>query len=119
MNTKVNRTESLPMRVIASLLVLVCVVLGIIGLVVPLIPGVLFLAIAAVLVVRRFPSLRLRLSHHGAIGRHLDRTDAFLDLPLPAKLQVGAWFCVKLVLDGLALVESLVTKLLSPAPSKG
>lgn len=113
MRTRPALTEDLPGRLAAYAIVIVCVVVGVAGLVLPIIPGLLFLAIAAVLVARRFPSLAHRLRSHRTMGRHFDSADRFVDLSLAQQLLVGALFCAKMVLQGAALVCSVGGKLLN------
>jgi uncharacterized membrane protein YbaN (DUF454 family) len=108
---KAKTPVSLPAKIIACVTVVACVAIGIIGLVLPIIPGLLFLAIAVVIVARHVPWLEARLRRHRGIGKHLDRSNAFLSLSLPAKMQVAGLLCVKMLLDGLAFLSAVVGRL--------
>jgi len=44
---------------------------------------------------------------------YLDSTDGFLALTLPKKIQFGALLCLKMLIDAVAYVVSLVAKLVS------
>lgn len=112
MNTETAASTSLPGKVLAGLLVVALVLLGLVGLVLPFIPGLLFLLIAAVLVSRNFPTIDVWLRRNRAFGRHMEWADTFYALPLTEKVQLGFWVCAKIVLDSLALVGSAVMKAL-------
>lgn len=100
-----------PVRAAACVLVAVCLVLGVIGLILPVIPGLLLLVIAAWLAARQFPVLERRLRRHPTVGAYLDRADSFVELSPGSKLKVGALLCVKLLLDGVALVGAVASRL--------
>jgi uncharacterized membrane protein YbaN (DUF454 family) len=98
-------------KITALVLVLACVVIGLFGLVLPIIPGLLFLAIAAFIAAKHFPSVDARLRAHRAIDKHLNNADRFRNLSLPAKVQIAGWLCLKMMVDGLVLVRSFLAKL--------
>ncbi|MEM7098245.1 MAG: DUF454 family protein [Pseudomonadota bacterium] len=50
--------------------------IGMIGLLIPVIPGILFLFLAAALFAQLCPSLRHRLGRHPRLARFFDRIDA-------------------------------------------
>lgn len=108
-----GRTAGLPARLLAGLVVLACLALGIIGLILPIIPGVLFLAIAVLVGARYFPWVAARLKEHGRVGSLLDRSERALDLPLGAQLRLAGLVCLKGVLDGLRFVGGAAAKLLA------
>lgn len=103
------------MKMLAGVLVLAFLAIGLVGLILPIIPGLLFLAIAGFIVLTYFPSVDERLRQYPAIGKHLDDVDRFRNLSLPRKVQVAGLLCVKVLLDGLALVASLVARLRGPS----
>jgi hypothetical protein len=102
-------------KVIACVLVLACVALGVVGLVLPIIPGLLFLAIAAFIAARHFPRVDARLRRHRAIVKHLNHADRFRHLSIPRKMRLAGWLSVKMLLDSVALVGSFVAKLGAPS----
>jgi uncharacterized membrane protein YbaN (DUF454 family) len=99
----------------ASLLIVACVVIGVAGLVLPIIPGLLFLAIAALIAARHFPSIEARLRRHRAVREHLGIADRFRHLDLAAKAQVVGWLCVRTFVGALAFVASLIAKVRAAA----
>jgi uncharacterized membrane protein YbaN (DUF454 family) len=107
---KTDIVGSLSGKLIACVLVVACVAVGAIGLVLPIIPGLLFLAIAAFIAARHFPSIDALLRRNRAIGKHINRADAFLHLSLAGKFQLAGWLCAKMLLDSLALIGSLAAK---------
>ena len=117
MNTKANFAPTLSAKLIAVLVAVALVMLGVLGLVLPFIPGLLLLLIAAVLVARHFPSIDGWLRKNRAFGRHMEWADTFYDLPLLEKVQLGSWVCLKIVLDSLALVGGAITKMLKAVTS--
>ncbi len=98
-------------KITSFVLMLACAAIGVVGLVLPIIPGLLFLAIAAFFAAKHFPSVDARLRAHRGISRHLDNADRFRNLSLPAKVQVAGWLFLKMVVEGLTLVKSFVAKL--------
>jgi uncharacterized membrane protein YbaN (DUF454 family) len=108
---KAKMPSSFTDKIAVFAVVAACLVLGAIGLVLPVIPGLLFLAIAVALVIRPFPSLDARLRRHRAIGKQLDRSDAFLELGLTDQIKAVALLSLKMVLDTLAFIAALPSKL--------
>jgi uncharacterized membrane protein YbaN (DUF454 family) len=108
---KAKIPSSLTAKIAACAIVITCAAIGAVGLVLPIIPGLLFLGIAAVVLARQFPWLESRLRRHRVFGKHLDRSDAFLRLTLAAQLKVAALLCLKLLLDTLALIAALASRL--------
>jgi uncharacterized membrane protein YbaN (DUF454 family) len=102
-------------KIVACALVLALVVVGVIGLVVPIIPGLLFLAIAAFVAAKRFPSVDAQLRRSRTLREYLDKAQRASTLGLPAKVQLAAWFFVKTFIDGVAFIASLLAKLRAPA----
>lgn len=61
------------MKLIATAVIAFLVVLGVLGLLLPIIPGLLFLAIAAVVAASYFPTVERLLGRNRTLARHLDR----------------------------------------------
>jgi uncharacterized membrane protein YbaN (DUF454 family) len=119
MNTKANRIDVLPSKLLACLLALVCVVVGTVGLVLPIIPGFLFLILAVLIVARHFPTIETWLRKSRRFDRHMDRADSFMELPVLDKVRVSGLICVKIVLDTLAFVGGVAGKVLDFAAGRG
>lgn len=113
-----HRIAQLPVKLAACAVLVLCLVLGVAGLVLPIIPGLLFLAFAALIASRHFPATGSWLRRNRTLGRHLDTADAFVDLNLTGKLQLAIWMGAKMMLDGIALVGTLGAKLANTAWAK-
>lgn len=72
----------------------ICVLLGIIGLLVPGIPGVVFFLGAAWAYGRSSERLRQRLLHHPLIGRHIVAWEKHRVVPVKAKILAGLMMSV-------------------------
>jgi uncharacterized membrane protein YbaN (DUF454 family) len=68
-----NDTPGASLKFVAAAVVLVCLVLGVLGVLLPIIPGGLFFAIAAVIAANHFPGVDAWLHRNRTIGRYLDR----------------------------------------------
>jgi len=115
MKTKANFFENLSAKLIACLFILICLAVGVVGLILPIIPGLLFLAIAAIIVARYFPLMECWLRKSPTMGRYLDTTDGFLDLTFLGKVRFGSLLCVKILIDGIVFTISLTRKLVNLA----
>lgn len=118
MKTESSLSTKPPIKLIAGICALLCIALGLVGLVLPILPGLLFLAIAAVIMARNFPSMDLWMRKNRTLNRHLDGADGFLSLSTPQKLRYCGWFCLKVVLDTIALAGSLATSLVQPSADR-
>lgn len=112
MMTRPRPTASLSAKLKTCFLVLLCFVLGVAGLILPIIPGLLFLAIAALIVAKSFPWTERWLRRNGRLGGYLDRTDRFLGLSFWQQTQIGGLVLLKALLDGLELAISVFARLL-------
>jgi uncharacterized membrane protein YbaN (DUF454 family) len=111
MKMKTMPIESLPAKLLAGIAVLACLVVGAVGLVLPIIPGLLFLAIGGVIIAKVFPSIERKFRSTRRIGRQLDRADSFFELSPLQKLQLGGLIGAKILLDTLDFLASSANKL--------
>jgi uncharacterized membrane protein YbaN (DUF454 family) len=102
-------------KLIAVLVILICLAVGAVGLVLPIVPGLLFLLIAALVAARYSPRVDRMLRRNRTISGYLDSTDGFAALPVAKKIQFGALLCLKMLIDGIALVISTGARLLRVA----
>ena len=109
---RAKRLHTVSVKLIACALVLAFVAIGAIGVVLPIIPGLLFLAIAAFIAARHFPSIDARLRKHRAIARRMHWADRFTALDFTAKVRVAGWLCAKMVIDAVALIVSVARRLI-------
>jgi uncharacterized membrane protein YbaN (DUF454 family) len=61
------------LKLVAALAVLTLVAIGLLGLLLPIIPGLLFLGIATVIAAHYFPGVDAWLHRNRTVGRFLDR----------------------------------------------
>lgn len=90
-------------KLFALVLVLLCVAIGVAGLILPVIPGLLFLAFAMLIAARLFPPLGRRLRRSATFAPYMDRADHVARLSLQGKLKFALWFSVKIVWDSFVL----------------
>ena len=115
MSSEIRTLDHVTTKLIACAVIVACLLLGAIGLLLPLLPGLLFLAIAAAVAAKLSPAFASTLRRNATIAGYLDRTDGFLELPLGKKIQVGCLLCVKMLVDGVALLVSGVMRLVKAA----
>lgn len=115
MTVETESPQSLPVKLIAAVVVAACLILGIAGLILPLLPGALFLAIAAVIAARHWPALDQLLRRNATASRYLDEANAAATLPLGEKARLACLLCVRALVDGVTLLISAVTKLVRTA----
>jgi len=115
MQTDSPAFDNVSTKLIAAGVIAVCLLLGVAGLILPLIPGLLFLAIAAVVAARLSPKFAETLRRNDTLRGYIDRTAGFDDLPLDQKLKLAGLLCLKVVLDGVAFVVATVMRLMKAA----
>ena len=115
MQTETNFFDNVSTKVIACGVIVVCLLLGVAGLILPLIPGLLFLGVAAIVAAKLSPKFGDMLRQNDTLRGYLDRTDGFADLPLPKKIQLAGLLFVKMLIDGVAFLIAGVMKLVKAA----
>lgn len=115
MQTDTHAFDNVSTKLIAAGVIVVCLLLGLAGLILPLIPGLLFLAIAAIVAARLSPRFAQTLRQNDALRGYLDRTEGFADLPLEQKIKLTGLLFVKALIDGVAFLVAGVMKLLKAA----
>jgi uncharacterized membrane protein YbaN (DUF454 family) len=115
MQTEANSFDNLPTKLIAGAVIVACLALGAIGLILPIIPGLLFLAIAAFVAAKLSPNFARWLRQNEKIRGYLDRTEGLVDLPLGKKVQAACLLFVKMLIDGVALLVGAVMRLVKAA----
>jgi uncharacterized membrane protein YbaN (DUF454 family) len=107
--------DNVSTKLIAAGVIVVCLLLGFAGLILPLIPGLLFLAIAAVVAAKLSPRFAETLRQNETLRGYLDRTEGFAALPLDQKIKLAGLLFVKAIIDGVAFLVAGVMKLLKAA----
>jgi uncharacterized membrane protein YbaN (DUF454 family) len=107
--------DNISTKLIACGVIAVCLLLGLAGLILPLLPGLLFIAIAAIVAAKLSPKFGAMLRQNDTLRGYLDRTDGFAALPLAQKVQLAGLLFLKMLIDGVSLLVAGVMKLLKAA----
>ena len=102
-------------KVIAVAVIVACVTLGVVGLLLPIVPGLLFLAIAAVVAARLSPSFANTLRQNATLAGYLDKADGIAALPLGQRIRLVALLGVKMLIDGIALLVTAAMRVVKAA----
>jgi uncharacterized membrane protein YbaN (DUF454 family) len=95
-------------KLLALLFLGLCLALGVLGVLLPLLPGVVFFGFAALIAAWLCPPLRQVLQRQPQLSPYLDATDGFVALPWRRRLRVIGWVGLKFVVDSFRLlVEAL------------
>ena len=76
-----------------------CMILGFIGLVVPLMPGFIFFAIGTLCLASASPFIARQLAKQPRLGRFLARLETAKDLPLTTRAKVTLWAAAEIFVD--------------------
>ena len=104
---------SLTTKLIACLLIVLCFAVGAVGLILPIIPGLLFLAIALMLIASFFPAVDRQLRKSRTMRSYLDSADGFSGLSFAKKIQYGCLLCLRVFVDTIAFCVYAISRLLS------
>lgn len=104
---------SLFIKVLALVFLLLCVAIGMAGIILPVIPGLLFLALAVLIAARIFPPLGRRLRRNTTFAPYMEKTDHFASLSLQGKVKFSGWFAVKILWDSCVLAVHYVGKFIT------
>jgi len=115
MQSETRTLDDVTAKLIACAVIVACLALGAIGLLLPLIPGLLFLAVAATVAARLSPGFESTLRRNATLAGYLDRTNGFLELPLGQMIRVACLLSVRMLVDGIALLVAGVMKLVKAA----
>ena len=99
-------------KLILLCLALVFLGLGILGLILPVIPGLLFLFLAAVLAARLSPACDYMLRRNRHMARGLDAGNKMFRLSPWDQLKVMFWGSIKITIDCIDWILNLVAGLL-------
>jgi len=101
-------------KAVVAVLMVCCLVIGVLGLLLPIIPGLVFLFIAAFLLARlsgRFESL---LHRHATLSRWSRKLDSANSLPVSQRAKLLFWVSAGGIVNGL---NSLYKRINKPAQS--
>ena len=95
-------------QLLIFIFIIALVVLGLIGLVLPIIPGLLFLAIAAILLAPYVPALSDWMRRSPVMSRYIDDAERLHSLELPDKLKLGFFLSLRMLIDSTKFVFGFV-----------
>ena len=117
-NTQSKPIGNLTAKFLACVAILICLAVGAVGLVLPIIPGLLFLAIAAIIIARHSASFDRWLRRSPTFNGYLDSADRIHGLNFMAKVRYGSLLCLKMLIDGVAFVIAGAARLMSFSAAK-
>jgi uncharacterized membrane protein YbaN (DUF454 family) len=90
-------------KLLALVFLLLCVAIGMAGIILPVIPGLLFLGLAVIIAARLCPPLGRCLRRNATFAPYMEKTDHFARLSLQGKVKFAGWFAVKILWDSCVL----------------
>jgi uncharacterized membrane protein YbaN (DUF454 family) len=107
--------DTVTTKLIACAVIVACLLLGLAGLILPLIPGLLFIAIALFVAAKLSPRFAAFVRENDTLRGYLDQADRIAGVPLAQKIQVIGLLLLKMLIDGVALLVAAVMKLVKAA----
>ncbi len=98
-------------KLLGFLLILFFLALGVLGILLPVLPGLLFVLIAALVAAHHFPALAFVLQQNAYSRKALRISKSFMTLSALDKLRLFFWGSIKITMDGLVWAWSLFKKL--------
>lgn len=102
-------------KLLCIVAILCFAVIGVIGLILPVIPGLLFLFLAALLLAKIYKPFAGMMKDNRAMNRWEAYWDSARQLSLWQQVQLSAWFAVRSVGNGLSAVYRLIDRSLNKA----
>lgn len=107
--------DNVSTKVIACAVIVGCLLLGLAGLVLPLIPGLLFLAIAAIVAAKLSPKFAETLRQNETLRPYLEKSDRMAGLSPGQQAKVVGLLLLKGLIEGVEWLVKGVMKLLRTA----
>lgn len=104
-------------KLLAILFLGICLVLGVVGAILPIVPGILFFGFAALIAAWLFPPLRGVLERQPHLSHYMNATAGFSTLPWRRQVRVVAWLSMKFMVDSFRLLIEGVARLIRLAGS--
>jgi len=104
----VERTAN---KIISFVLIGVFVFLGLLGLALPILPGILFLLIAAIMASRHIPALATTLEQNPYTAKSLRLSQRFSHLDVWGKVKFCGWGFLKITIDSVEWSVSVIARL--------
>lgn len=115
MQTGTHPFDNVSTKVIACAVIVGCLLLGLAGLVLPLIPGLLFLAIAAVVAAKLSPKFAETLRQNDTLRPYLEKSDRMAGLSPGQQAKVVGLLLLKALIEGVEWLVKGAMKLLRMA----
>jgi uncharacterized membrane protein YbaN (DUF454 family) len=115
MQTNIRGFDNVTTKLIAAGVIAVCLLLGVAGLILPLLPGLLFLGVAAIVAAKLSPRFAELLRRNETLRGYLDRTQGIGNLTLEEKLKLVGLLVVKALIDGVAFLIAGAMRLMKAA----
>src|SRR5688572_11666968 len=94
-------------------ILVICVAVGLLGLLLPVLPGLLFLAFAALIAAKLFPRFEKTLRRNRFFAPYLDQSENFMQLSWRGKVRFVCWMTLKVIVDGIKVLFAAITRLIS------
>jgi uncharacterized membrane protein YbaN (DUF454 family) len=107
--------DNLTTKLIACAVIVACLLFGLAGLILPLIPGLLFIAIAVFVAAKLSPRFAAVVRENETLRGYLDQAERIAGVPLAQKIQVVGLLLLKMLIDGVAFVVAGVMKVVKAA----
>lgn len=98
-------------KLLSFAFILLFVALGVVGILLPILPGLVFLLIAGVIAARHLPPLAFVLERNRYSRRALRYSNSFMDLDIWDKMRLCFWGTIRLTIDGVMLAIDLLKRL--------
>lgn len=109
-----RRNKPFVYKAFCAVLIVGCLIVGVIGLVLPIIPGLLFLFLAAILLTRLSSRFEFLLHRNPTLGRWSRKLDMANSLPLAQRTKLVFWLSVRTVVNGLDSLVKIFQKPIKP-----
>jgi len=96
---KENHRMPFIFKALCTVLIAICVVIGVIGLVLPIIPGILFLFIAAFLLAKISPRFETIFKGTSALGKMRKFRRSVTALSIPQRLKLSFWVAARTLVN--------------------
>src|SRR6187551_2570574 len=94
-------------------ILLLCIAIGLLGLLLPVLPGLLFLAFAALIAAKLFPPFEKILRGNRWFAPYLEQSENFTRLSWRGKIRFVCWMTLKVVIDGFKMLFAGIARLIS------
>ena len=99
--------------VLAFGILVICIAVGLLGLLLPVLPGLLFLAFAALIAARLFPAFGKVLRRNRLFTPYLEQSENFTRLSWRGQIRFVCWMTLKVVVDGIKMLFAGITRVIS------